>query len=430
MNNQRQSVDTSLLLEFMLRMGQAYLACGEQTAKVELTLRRVATAYGIRRSRVVAFPTVVYVSIHDGDKEHVTFVEGPTQSLRLDQIADIYTLGEQAVRGSIPLEDGQRQFAKILRTKSRFGIAGDVLGNILLSVGVTMLLGPTAKNIGAAAVLGAVVGLLKGLDRRRQVLSVMLPVVAAAMVSTLVFLAIKQGLPIDPVHVLVPPLIAFLPGAMLTLGMVELAYGDMVSGSSRLITGFVQLGLLALGLVAGAIAVGYSPANVVEADLQAIDSSTWIPWAGVVVFGMGAYLYFSAPRKSFFWMLFVLLVTFGTQHLASGVFGSAGSGFFGMLVATPLAYLIQLRFHGPPAMVTFLPSFWLLVPGSLGLVSVTQMLSDRDKGIDGIVTALFVFMSIALGTLVGASLYKWLTETFGWWQLQLGRVGRYFRPKD
>ena len=69
----------------------------------------------------------------------------------------------------------------------------------------------------------------------------------------------QQGLPVDPLYLLVPPLVTFLPGAMLTLGMVELAYGDMVSGSSRLITGFVQLVLLAFGLAAGAMLVGYRP---------------------------------------------------------------------------------------------------------------------------------------------------------------------------
>jgi uncharacterized membrane protein YjjB (DUF3815 family) len=78
-------------------------------------------------------------------------------------------------------------------------------------------------------------------------------------------------------------------------------------------------------------------------------------------------------------------------------------------------------------MVTFLPAFWLLVPGVLGLVSVKRMLSDRAAGVDGLVTAVFALASIALGTLVGASLYKWLTERFGGWQLQIGRVGRYFR---
>jgi uncharacterized membrane protein YjjB (DUF3815 family) len=78
-------------------------------------------------------------------------------------------------------------------------------------------------------------------------------------------------------------------------------------------------------------------------------------------------------------------------------------------------------------MVTFLPSFWLLVPGVLGLLSVTQLLSDRAAGIDGLISAVFSLASIALGTLVGASLYKWLTERFGWWHLQLGRVDSYFR---
>ena len=78
-------------------------------------------------------------------------------------------------------------------------------------------------------------------------------------------------------------------------------------------------------------------------------------------------------------------------------------------------------------MVTFLPSFWLVVPGSLGLLSVTRMLSDRAAGLDGLVTVVFAIASIALGTLVGASLYKWLTEQFGWWRLQIGRVGSYIR---
>lgn len=35
--------------------------------------------------------------------------------------------------------------------------------------------------------------------------------------------------------------------------------------------------------------------------------------------------------------------------------------------------------------------------------------------------------SVALGTLVGAAVYKWLTETFGWWRLQIGRIESYIR---
>ena len=132
-------------------------------------------------------------------------------------------------------------------------------------------------------------------------------------------------------------------------------------------TGFVQLVLLAFGLAAGAVLVGYQPENLVDAAAEVVAGAmvAWAPWAGVVVFGIGVYLHFSAPRNSLAWMLLVLLIAFAAQQARPPVyFGREVSGFFGMLVATPLGYLIQLRFKGPPAMVTFLPSFWLLVPGA------------------------------------------------------------------
>src|SRR5262249_44352223 len=150
-----------------------------------------------------------------------------------------------------------KQLNEILKKTPRFGLAGNVLGHAILAIGVAMVLLATPYNLAAAGLLGAAVGLVKALNRNRAVLAVPLPVIAAAIVSALTYLAVGSGLPVDPLHALVPPLVTFLPGAMLTLGMVELAYGDMVSGSSRLVTGFIQLVLLVFGLGAGAILVGY-----------------------------------------------------------------------------------------------------------------------------------------------------------------------------
>jgi uncharacterized membrane protein YjjP (DUF1212 family) len=413
----------------MFRLGQAYLACGEQTAKVELLLRRTATAYGMRKTRVVAFPTAVFISLHDGSGERVTLAECESQLLRLDQMADFYALGEAAQKGRLDLREGLERLSAIRRQKPRFGRVGFVFGHTILTIGLAFVLMPTVSNLAAAAVLGLIVGLIKLFNRGGSVMSVPLPVIAATTVSTLVFLAIRYGLAVDPVHALVPPLVTFLPGAMLTLGMVELAYGDMVSGSSRLITGFIQLVLLAFGLGIGAAIVGYRPEYLLHSGSHYIQLP-FAGWVGVLVFGLGVYLHFSAPKNSLQWMILVLLLAFGAQRLATIFIGSEISGFFGTLVATPLAYLIQLRFKGPPAAVTFLPSFWLLVPGALGLLSVTRMMSDRIAGLHDIITVLFVVTSIALGTLVGASFYRGLTESFGTWQLQIGRVGSFFRRTD
>jgi len=429
MKSEPPAIDTALLLEFVVQLGQAYLACSEQTAEVERLLRRTATAYGMSRSRVVAFPTAVFISLRDDADERVTLAEAPVQTLRLDQIADVYALGEAAQRAAVTPREGLDRLASILRKPARFGPVGIIAGHIILTVGVAMVLMPVLTNLAAAAVLGAIVGAAKVLNQRRAVLAVPIPVIAATLVSALVFYAVHRGLSVDPVHVLVPPLVTFLPGAMLTLGMVELAYGDMVSGASRLTTGFVQLVLLAFGLAAGATLAGFSPDDLVHSTAHLV-KVPWASWAGVVVFGLGVYLHFSAPPKSLPWLLLVLLLAFAAQRLSAGLFGGQISGFFGMLVATPLGYLIQLRFKGPPAMVTFLPSFWLVVPGALGLLSVTRMLSDRAAGLEGLVNVVFVIASIALGTLVGASLYKGLSEQFGWWRSQIVRVRSYARRRS
>lgn len=418
------------LLEFLFRLGQAYLASGEQTAQVELILRRLATAYGVKRSRIVAFPTALFITIQDGEHERTTVAEGPTHALRLDQIAAVYHLGDQARQGHVDPQSGLRALSQILKQPPRFGVAAVVFGHVTLSVGLAMLLTAAWPNLVAAALLGLLVGLLKALNRNQPVLSVPLPVIAAMLVSVLVFAAVQWHLPIDPLHVLVPPLVTFLPGAMLTFGMVELAYGDMVSGSSRLLTGGVQLLLLVVGLAAGATVVGYSGENLVDVATGLRVAEPWriaSSWIGVLAFGIGVYLHFSAPPASLRWILLVLLVTFAVQQLVEGHLGQVAGGFLGMLVVTPLCYLIQLRFHGPPAMVTFLPSFWILVPGALSLLSVKYMLSDRAAALDGFVTAVFAIVSIALGTLMGAAIYKQLTERLGAWSLLLGRAGRRTR---
>lgn len=422
-NPETPNKDTGVLLEFMYRLGQAYLACGEQTAQVELLLRRVASAHGVRKARVVAFPSAIFISVHAAAGERVTLAEGPLGSLRLDQIADVYTLGALVQRGEATPAEGLERLTAILKKEARFGKTGVILGHVILTVGLAMVLMPAPENLASAAVLGGIVGVVKAIKRNQQVLAVPLSVISAALVSALVFLAVRYGLEVDPLHALVPPLVTFLPGAMLAMGMVELAYGDMVSGSSRLVNGFVQLVLLAFGLAAGAALIGYNPGAMFDSTTKMMPMA-WLPWLGVAVFGVGVHVHFSAPKNSLGWLLLVLILTFTAQRLSAGVVGSEFSGFFGALVATPLVYLIQLRFKGPPAMVTFLPSFWLLVPGALGLLSVKRMLSDRAAGVEGLTTAVFVFASIALGTLMGASIYKGLSEAFGSWQVQIGRVDR------
>src|SRR5262249_7215197 len=184
------------------------------------------------------------------------------------------------------------QLTELLRKPPRFGPVVVVAGHTILTIGLALVLMPAMRNLVAAAVLGTLVGALKVFNRGRPILAAPLSVVSAALVSVLVFLARNAALPVAPLSARVPPLVTFLPGAMLTFGMVELAYGDMVSGSSRLITGLVQLVLLVFGLAAGAVLVGYSPENLTDAATESV-ATPWglvAPWGGVGRVCMGGSL--------------------------------------------------------------------------------------------------------------------------------------------
>ena len=82
---------------------------------------------------------------------------------------------------------------------------------------------------------------------------------------------------------------------------------------------------------------------------------------------------------------------------------------------TPVAYAVERHPSGPPALVSFLPAFWLLVPGALGLIGVTESLAaDTAAGIQDFIASLGSIIAIALGVLCGYPLYRSIAYSLGW----------------
>ena len=54
------------------------------------------------------------------------------------------------------------------------------------------------------------------------------------------------------------------------------------------------------------------------------------------------------------------------------------SGFVGAVVMTLVAYLLARLPSTMPVYAMFLPGFWLLVPGSLGLIGLTTFLASPE----------------------------------------------------
>ena len=241
----------------------------------------------------------------------------------------------------------------------------------------------------------------------------LLPVLAAFVVSALAAVAVQQDLIDPPLRAIVASLVVFLPGATLTTAVIELAAGQMVSGSSRLVTGVVQLSLLAFGILAGIEAAGVAPTRVLSGSGDLLGD--WAPWLGVFVFAIGVTLTHSTPRRAFPSLLVVMYAAWAAQVLGNVALGGYVSAFVGAAVMTPVAYIVARHPSAMPARASFVPGFWLLVPGALGLIGITQLAGEVSViGANQLVATAASIFAVAIGVLAGTQVLKAAARTRSW----------------
>ncbi|MEV4416296.1 threonine/serine exporter family protein [Catellatospora sp. NPDC049609] len=394
------------LIEFLRQCGVALCLAGETANRIPDELVAIADAYGVDDVEFLVVPTGVFVRSRDGGGGVVVdFANADGPPLRLDQVDQLYKLFEQVKAEPIPPVEGIARVQDILDAPPRFGSLVPVLGHGVLTVGIGLLFVRDGRALLSLAVLGLLVGVLRLLAERVQVLSLALPVAAAMLVTVLAY-RYSPELGADPASLLIPPLATFLPGAALTLGAQEMVTRSIISGASRLVSSVYVLLLLTFGIYAGMQLAGPAQAAPVPEDL-----GPWSPWVGVLVFGVGIYLNSAAPPRSLPWLLITLFIAYGAQFLAGRWTGGVFAAFVGGLLIVPLANAVQ-RLGGPPAQVVFLPSFWLLVPGALSLVGLsglTGLVELSGTGRSNLITAFLTVVAVSLGVLVGSSLLSNVT---------------------
>lgn len=399
------------LQRFLLYLGSALTASGEAVNEIEDHLGRVARAYGAPDARFSVLPTSIAVALDPGRPVTLEPTGQLRGGLRLDQTSAVFQVLKSAERGELAPSEGTRLIGRIVTSPPRFGLAATIVGHLVLTVGICLVLQPTPADLALAGLFGILVGLLKRVGQRWTSTQMIMPVGAAFFVAAVTFFLSHRGWADADVRSMVAPLVTFLPGATLTMAVVELSAAQLVTGASRLVAGILQLLLLAFGIIAAAQVVGL-PATDELVDDKTNLVGWWAPGLGVLLVGIGSYLYNSAPPRSLPWLCLVLYVAWVGQYAGDLLLGGYLSGFVGALVMTPAAYLVARLPSGPPALVSFLPAFWLLVPGALGLIGIAEYLGeDAATGLQDFLGMIGSMMAVALGVLCGYPLYRSLAAT-------------------
>jgi uncharacterized membrane protein YjjP (DUF1212 family) len=361
------------LEDFILALGQAQLAAGYPVDDVTTTLNAVARAYDRTDFGIFVLPNAVMVD--DPVVGRARVIPEGSDPLRLDQAAEVHDIAAQARRGTLDLTQGTRELEELPAKPPRFPPWLSILGYGLASTGFALVFRLSLWGVAMAAVLGLFVGLLQAYTRTRPSLAPLVPPVAATLCSFAVFgFASLIDQEVQPLRVVVAPLITLIPGAALTRATQELASGHVVSGASRLIASIVQILILTFGILVGSLLARVSPYDLT--DLTETQLPLWAAWIGAAVYAVGQALAFNEPRGALVPVVLLLLVAFSIQQVVSITLDAVIAAGLAATVALFLAIVIQDRGKREmPAFVLFSPVFWLLVPGSLGLVALTEALT-------------------------------------------------------
>ncbi|WP_173922585.1 threonine/serine exporter ThrE family protein [Agromyces sp. Marseille-P2726] len=382
-------------------VGDAMIAAGYSVVTVRQALEEIARVNHLPASQVVVFPTALLVSARgDGDDPRTGAVSSGEGSLLLEQVDELQRTVDAARIGALGPESTIERVRWIREMSPPYGRFLRVLGYLLVSAALSVMLGTTWAGVAIAAGLGVAVGAaLLVSERVPNRYSALITVAIAFGVSLVVFLLIDAGLGSRLIPVLIAPLVVLLPGSLLTTAVIELSTGQMISGAARLAAGGMQLVLLGAGIVTAAALVGVPHFDFAE---QPDALGPIAPWIAVALFGVGITVHQCATLRSLPWILLVLYVAYGAQVIGDVFLGGVLSAFVGALFVPPATALVAMQPTGPAARVSFIPAFWLLVPGALGLVGVADVLGGDAGGTNTLVATIGTMVAIALGVLAGS----------------------------
>ena len=254
----------------LLLLGAAGLASGRPVDEIESELRRMGRALGEHDVQSAAAPTGLFVSLGSDDAVGFRAVGAP---LRFDQSSGVSGIVDAVLAGGCDPDEAVRRLDGVLAAPPLVPRWAAAAGLIPVSAGIGLILQPAPENLLAAVLCSVLVAVLIELAGRSRLALTLLPVAAAFTVACAIFLAANANLLDGPLRTLLAPLAVLLPGALIVTGMSELAAGEMVAGTSRLVFGSVQLLLLSAGVLAAARVVGVPAGELANVRVEEVSAA-------------------------------------------------------------------------------------------------------------------------------------------------------------
>jgi len=382
--------------EFIEKLARALHRYGYTAPAIEDALTSVSRRLHVR-GEFFATPTAIFASLDAPTRTETFLIRVEPGNVNLDKLSRLDHLAHEVADGVVSPQEASRQIDAIRATPPRYRGKTTVVAAVVASACSARFFGGGWREVVTCGVIGFITGLLSLLARRDPRFQIHDPVTA--------FLA---GIIACAAAVLIPPvslfiatcggLIILLPGLVITTAISELATKHLASGTARMMSAIMVFLTLGFGLAVG-LKVGMVTMHP-NVEATSVPLPTWTLWVALVLAPIGFMARFQANPRDALPIVLICILAFGCSRLAAQNIGIANGAFAGAL-AVGLASGFYSRWKSQPALVTSTVGIIMLVPGSVGFRSITNIIArDPIAGIQTAITMIATAVAIVTGLLV------------------------------
>jgi uncharacterized membrane protein YjjP (DUF1212 family) len=382
--------------DFIEKLARALHRYGYNAPNLEDALTAVSRRLGIR-GEFFATPTAIFATLEAKGAEDTFLIRVEPGRVNLDKLSRLDKLTHDVAQGRVAPEDASRLIDEIRATPPRYRGKTSVLAAIIGSACSARFFGGGWREIVACALIGCVTGLCALVARRRAHLNVFEPV--ASFFAGLIACAAAVWIP--PLSLFIATcggLIILLPGLTVTTAINELATQHLASGTARMMSAAVLFLTIGFGL-----AVGLKTGMVIFAppvEATSVPLPTWTVFVALLLAPLGFVMLFQANPRDALSIIAICVLAFGCARLGSQTLGIANGAFAGAF-AVGVASGLHSRWRDRPQLVTIVPGILMLVPGSVGFRSITNIIAnDPVAGLQTAVTMIAIAVAIVTGLLL------------------------------
>jgi uncharacterized membrane protein YjjP (DUF1212 family) len=392
-------------MAFVVEMARRLHQFGTSAPRLEDAIDRVSARLQLD-CHSLSTPTSILFSFTDRADGDGGALAELTQVIRvspgqedLRNLSAVNEIADRVIDGKLDIDEGFRQLHAIHDRPSPQRAAMEVVAHGIAAASIAAILNCAWSDLGAAFAIGAVVGALAVTSERRPRLRPSLEALSALLATFIATLISVYVMPLTLRPVVLASLIVLMPGLTLTTAVRELSTQHLVSGAARFAGAMTTLIKLAFGtVVANQICIWLQLVPVAPATAPI---PPWGQWLALVFACYSFAVLFRSARRD----VPLVMAAAALGYVITYYGGREFTPQFGVFLAGfGIGALSNLYAHvsGRPGALVRTPGIILLVPGSIGFLTLSQI-AQRDVflGINSAITLTAILVSLVAGLLFG-----------------------------